>query len=144
MAATPVVVVLVVTLVSGPGGRPAVAVDSPLDLQQFEGAALVAYQVAFAVSITVFLMSAASLLMRFRRARGVERQQLRWVAFATVVVSLLSLANLAALALGAYAWLRSSEVSTRRSCRQRSARRSCATGCTTWTASSAARSPTGC
>jgi peptidoglycan/LPS O-acetylase OafA/YrhL len=41
--------------------------------------------------------------MRFRRARGVERQQLRWVAFATVVVSLLSLANLAALALGAYA-----------------------------------------
>jgi hypothetical protein len=103
MAATPVVVVLVVTLVSGPGGRPAVAVDSPLDLQQFEGAALVAYQVAFAVSITVFLMSAASLLMRFRRARGVERQQLRWVAFATVVVSLLSLANLAALALGAYA-----------------------------------------
>jgi peptidoglycan/LPS O-acetylase OafA/YrhL len=42
-------------------------------------------------------------VVRFRRARGVERQQLRWVALATVLVALLAVVNLAALALGAYA-----------------------------------------
>jgi hypothetical protein len=46
--------------------------------------------------------AAASLVIRFRRARGIERQQLRWVAFATVIVSLLSMVNLITLALGAY------------------------------------------
>jgi hypothetical protein len=39
---------------------------------------------------------------RFRRAGGVERQQLRWVALATVLIALLAVVNLAALALGAY------------------------------------------
>jgi peptidoglycan/LPS O-acetylase OafA/YrhL len=47
-------------------------------------------------------VAAASLVGRFRRARGVERQQLRWVALATVLVALLGAVNLAALALGAY------------------------------------------
>jgi hypothetical protein len=40
-------------------------------------------------------------VVRFRRARGVERQQLRWVALGTVLVALLAVAHLAALALGA-------------------------------------------
>jgi hypothetical protein len=102
-AATPVVLLLVVTLGSRPGDRVAQAVDSPLDLQAFHGGLLVAYQVAFAVVIIAFVAAAASLMVRFRRARGVERQQLRWVALGTAVVALLSVANLATLALGAYA-----------------------------------------
>ena len=102
-AATPVVLLLVVTLGSRPGDRAAQAVDSPLDLQAFDGGLLVAYQLAFAVAIIAFVVAAASLVARFRRARGVERQQLRWVALGTVVVALLALVNLAALALGAYA-----------------------------------------
>jgi hypothetical protein len=45
----------------------------------------------------------ASLVVRYRRARGIERQQLRWVALGTVVVALLAVVNLASLTLGAYA-----------------------------------------
>jgi hypothetical protein len=102
-AATPVVLLLVLTLYPRPGDRVAQAVDSPLDLQAFDGGLLVTYQVVFAVVIIAFMVAAASLVVRFRRARGSERQQLRWVALGTVVVALLAVVNLAALALGAYA-----------------------------------------
>jgi hypothetical protein len=101
-AATPVALLLVVTLTSRPGERLAQAVDSPLDLDPFDGVLLVAYQAAFAVAITAFVVAAASLVVRFRRARGTERRQLQWVALGTVVIALLSLAVLAALALGAF------------------------------------------
>jgi hypothetical protein len=101
--ATPVALLLVVTLEPKPGDRLAQAADSPLDLRALDGALLVAYQAAFAVTIIAFVVAAASLVVRFRRARGIERQQLRWVALATVVVALLSVAHLAALALGAFA-----------------------------------------
>jgi hypothetical protein len=102
-AATPVALLLVVTLMPRPSDRPAQAVDSPLDLHTLDGGPLVAYQAAFAVAIIAVVVAAASLVVRFRRARGIERQQLRWVTLATVVVSLLSVVVLAALALGAYA-----------------------------------------
>jgi hypothetical protein len=59
--------------------------------------------VASAVIIVAFVGAAGSLVGRFRPARGVERQQLRWVALATVLIALLAVVNLAALALGAYA-----------------------------------------
>jgi hypothetical protein len=55
------------------------------------------------VAIIAVVVAAVSLVVRFRRARGIERQQLRWVTVATVVVSLLSVVVLAALALGAFA-----------------------------------------
>ena len=61
--------------------------------------------VAGLVVLVALVVAAGSLMLRFRRARAVERQQLRWLAWG---------------------------------------RRSCATGCTTWTASSAAPSPTAC
>jgi hypothetical protein len=102
-AATPVALLLAVTLLPKPGDRLAQALSSPLDLRALDGGLLVAYQAAFAVTITAFVMAAASLVGRFRRARGIERQQLRWVALATVLVALLGVVHLAALALGAYA-----------------------------------------
>jgi peptidoglycan/LPS O-acetylase OafA/YrhL len=86
----------------GPDGRLIEAVDSPLDLRALDGGLLVAYQAASAVIIIAFVAAAGSLVGRFRRARGIERQQLRWVALATVVIALLAVVNLAALALGAY------------------------------------------
>jgi hypothetical protein len=103
LAAAPVVLLGVVTLSPGPGDRLIEAVDSPLDLRALDGGLLVAYQAAIAVVITAFVAAAWSLVGRFRRARGVEREQLRWVALATVLIALLAVVNLAALALGAYA-----------------------------------------
>jgi N-terminal 7TM region of histidine kinase len=102
-AATPAALLLVVTLAPRPTDRLVEAVDSPLDLQAFDGGLLVAYLAAFTVLIIAFVVAAASLVVRFRRARGIKRQQLRWVALATVVVALLSVVHLAALTLGAYA-----------------------------------------
>ena len=103
LAATPVVLLGVITLSPGPGDRLIEAVDSPLDLRALDGGLLVAYQAAAAVIIIVFVAAAWSLVGRFRRARGVERQQLRWVALATVIIAMLAVVNLAQLALGAYA-----------------------------------------
>jgi len=57
-------------------------------------AVLVTYQVAFAVTNLAVVVAAGSLVVRFRRAQGVERQQLRWVSLAAVVI-------IAALAIGA-------------------------------------------
>ncbi|HKP99121.1 MAG TPA: hypothetical protein VJ735_02230 [Actinomycetes bacterium] len=102
-AATPVTLLLVVTVLARSADRPAKAVDSPLDLGALDGGLLAAYLAAFAVAITTTLMATASLVVRFRRARGVERQQLRWVALGTVLVALLAVVHLTALALGAYA-----------------------------------------
>jgi len=102
LAATPVVLLGVVTLSPGPGDRLIEAVDSPLDLRALDGGLLVAYQAA-SVVIIAFVAAAWSLVGRFRRARGIERQQLRWVALATVLIAMLAVVNLATLALGAYA-----------------------------------------
>jgi hypothetical protein len=103
IAATPVALLLVVTVLAWSADRPAQAVDSPLDLGAFDGGLLAAYLAAFAIGITTTVMAAASLMVRFRRARGVERQQLRWVALGTVLVVLLAIVHLTALTLGAYA-----------------------------------------
>lgn len=102
-AATPIALLLVVTLMHRAGDRPVQAVESPLDLRAFDGVLLVAYRAAFTVAIIAGVVAAASLVGRFRRARGIERQQLQWVVLAMVVASLLSVVVLAALALGAFA-----------------------------------------
>ena len=103
-AAAPVLLLAAVTLLPRPAGRHAQPLSSPLDLQTLDGGLLAAYVTAFAVVISAVLVAAASLVLRFRRARGVERQQLRWVALATVLVAVNAAIDLAALALGAY-WL---------------------------------------
>ena len=103
-AATPVLLLAAVTLLPRPAGRHAQPLSSPLDLQALDGGLLAAYVTAFAVVISAVVVAAASLVLRFRRARGVERQQLRWVALATVLVAVNAAVDLAALALGAY-WL---------------------------------------
>jgi hypothetical protein len=102
-AATPVALLLVVTVLVRSADRPARAVDSPLDLGALDGGLLAAYLAGFAIGITTTVIATASLVVRFRRARGVERQQLRWVALGTVLVALLAIVHLTALALGAYA-----------------------------------------
>jgi uncharacterized membrane protein YhaH (DUF805 family) len=99
--AAPVVCLLAIVVAprsAGPGVR---APDNPLDLTGLGGALLVVYQLAFAVTNVAVLVGGASLVVRFRRARGAEPQQLRWVALAAALTVFGPLAILAAFAVGA-------------------------------------------
>jgi hypothetical protein len=53
------------------------------------------------VVVAALLVGAGSLVGRFRRARGTERQQLRWLALAAALAALALLVALAALVLDA-------------------------------------------
>jgi hypothetical protein len=56
--------------------------------------------VAFAVVVASVLVGAVSLLLRFRRARGIERLQLRWLALAAALAGCLLLVTLVTGYLG--------------------------------------------
>ncbi len=101
MVAAPVVLLVVVTLAGGPLDPRYQAVGGPFDFRGFSGVVLVASQVALAVTVLAVVVAAGSLVVRFRRARGVERLQLRWVAVAAALVSLAGVVVLASLGLGA-------------------------------------------
>jgi hypothetical protein len=92
MAATPAVLLLVVPLAPGPFDPRYQAVDGPLDFHGMGGALLVANQVALAASILAVVAGAGSLAVRVRRARGTERQQLRWVLLAAALTGVAVLA----------------------------------------------------
>ena len=96
----PVVSLLAIVLASPTFDQAARAPDNPFDLTGLGGALQVVYQLAFAVTNLAVVVGAGSLVVRFRRARGTERQQLRWVALAAALTLLGSLLLLAAFALG--------------------------------------------
>jgi hypothetical protein len=97
----PVVNLLVIVLAPRSFDAGSRTPDNPFDLTGLGGAVLVVYQVTFAVTNLAVVVGAASLVVRFRRARGTERQQLQWVALAAALTVLGSLAVLTALAVGA-------------------------------------------
>ena len=101
MAAAPVVSLLAITLAPRPFGQPYQATENPFDISGLDGALLVIYQLAFAVANLAVVVGAGSLVLRFRRARGIERQQLRWVALAAAIALLGSVVLLAVSAVGA-------------------------------------------
>ena len=90
--------------------------------------------------LALLVGAAASVIVRFRRSRGDERQQLKWMAYAVVVmvVSRRALDRSSAATSGDLAVRRDD----RRSSRSRSASRCSATGSTRSTASSRGRSST--
>jgi len=97
----PVVSLLVIVLAPrsfDPGSR---TPENPFDLTGLGGALLVVYQLTFAVTNLAVVVGAGSLVVRFRRAGGTERQQLQWVALAAALTVLGSLVVLAAVAVGA-------------------------------------------
>jgi hypothetical protein len=75
-------------------------VDNPLDLRPFDGALLAANRAALAVTVLGILVGAGSLVVRFRRARGIERQQLRWVVLAAALTGVVMLASVVLVAAG--------------------------------------------
>jgi hypothetical protein len=100
MAVTPVVLVLVVSLVGGPVDPRYQALGGPFDLRGLDGVLLAANRTALAVTVVGLAAAAASLVGRFRHARGVERLQLRWVALAAVLVGLGAVGVLFSLVVG--------------------------------------------
>jgi hypothetical protein len=85
MAAGPAL--FLVTLAVGPGLviAPYDAVIDPVGDPALTGAVRAAIAVAIAMAAGGLVAGAWSLVLRFRRATGVERQQLRWVAFAAAL-----------------------------------------------------------
>jgi len=75
----------------------------PFDLRGQGGVLLVVNQLALAVTTLAVVVGATSLVVRFRRARGVERQQLRWVAWAAALAVLGAVVALGGVAVGATA-----------------------------------------
>jgi hypothetical protein len=100
MAATPVVLVLVVTLAGGPVDPRYQALNGPFDLRGLDGVLVAANRTALAVTVVGLVAAAVSLVGRFRHARGVERLQLRWLALAAVLVGLGAVGVLFSLAVG--------------------------------------------
>jgi signal transduction histidine kinase len=86
-AAVPVVSLLAMILASQPIDQPDQGLEGPVALMG-PAALPVGFQLAFAVANLAVVVGAASLVVRFGRARGTERQQLRWVALAAVPVAL--------------------------------------------------------
>jgi two-component system NarL family sensor kinase len=100
-AAAPVISLAAITLAPQSFDQPYQPAENPLDLSGLGGVLLVIYRLAFAVANLAVVVGAASLLVRFRHARGTERLQLRWVALAAVLVLLGSVVALVASAMGA-------------------------------------------
>ena len=81
-AAAAAPVVGLVSLALGPFGESGGSAANPLAVAALAGPLLVVRTVSFAVAGLAIPLAAWSLVVRFRRARGVERQQLRWLALA--------------------------------------------------------------
>jgi hypothetical protein len=63
--------------------------ENPLGLERAGWVLDLLAQVAFAVIAAAVFAAAGSLILRWRRARGVERQQLKWLAYAAAMLMLL-------------------------------------------------------
>jgi cytochrome b subunit of formate dehydrogenase len=102
-AAATVILLVGLALASGPLDPQYQVVGGPFELRGQGGVLLVVNQLALAFSTLAVVVGAASLVVRFRRARGVERQQLRWVASAAALAVPGAVVALGGLAVGATA-----------------------------------------
>jgi hypothetical protein len=98
MAGALAVLVLAMPLAPRPPEERYRAVDNPFDLRPFDGALLLANRALLAVTVLGVLVGAGSLVVRFRRARGIERQQLRWVVLAAALTGVGMLASVVLVA----------------------------------------------
>jgi hypothetical protein len=69
---------------------------NPLGLQQAEAAFKLLIGIAFPIGALLAVLSVASMVVRFRQSRGVERQQLKWFTYAATLVTLVWLVFFAA------------------------------------------------
>src|SRR5512132_1070980 len=84
LAAT-IILLLGLAVASGPLDPKYQVLGGPFELHGQGGVLLVVNQLALAFTTLAVVVGAGSLVVRFRRAGGVERQQLRWVAWAAAL-----------------------------------------------------------
>ena len=101
MIAVPVLLLVAVTLAPGSVDPSVQVVGGPFEFDGLGGVLLVVNQLALAFTTLAVVVCAWSLVVRFRRASGVERQQLRWVAVAAALLVVVAGAALVGLAMGA-------------------------------------------
>jgi len=93
-----VAVVGIVAFVVGAGfGAPTIGdsdVPNPFAVQGSLGEALGALQEAFPLVIVAALLALVSVVARFRRSRGIEREQIKWVLYAAALVGVGLMAQL--------------------------------------------------
>jgi hypothetical protein len=70
-----------------PAPLPAIGIPNPLGRSDFAVETLLLAGIGFVLLALSSLLSALSLLLRYRRSSGIERQQIKWVAFASVLVA---------------------------------------------------------
>jgi hypothetical protein len=99
-ASTMAVLLVAATIAPGSIDPRMLAEEGPQDLRTFGGALLVVNLAAQAVGILIILAGAGSLVTRFRHARGVERQQLRWVGLAAALTGVAMLVVAVLIAVG--------------------------------------------
>jgi hypothetical protein len=83
-----------------PLDTPYQATPNPLALPTLAGLLRPVSDVAWIVAVLGLPVASGSLLLRFRRARGAERQQLRWLALAAALAVAVVALTVLALALG--------------------------------------------
>jgi hypothetical protein len=101
--AAAVILLVGLAVASGPLDPRYQLLGGPFELRGQGGVLLVVNQLALAFTTLAVVVGAGSLVVRFRRARGVERQQLRWVAAAAVLALVGAVVALGGLAVGATA-----------------------------------------
>jgi hypothetical protein len=84
------------------GTAPFQSAPNPLEVPALNGPLEVVEALSFALTGLAVPVGAWSLLLRFRRARGVERQQLRWVALAAALTAVIALVLAVMLVTGAW------------------------------------------
>jgi hypothetical protein len=94
---------LLVALTVGPGLviPPYESAVDPVAVPALAGAVRLTIAAAFVLTVGGLAVGAWSLVVRFGHARGIERQQLRWIAFAAAVTGVAAAVVLAGMALGA-------------------------------------------
>jgi hypothetical protein len=103
MVAVPLLLLVAVTLAPGSVEPYHQVVGGPFEFGGLGGPLLVVNQLALAFTTLAVVVCAGSLVLRFRRAAGVERQQLRWVAVAAGLLVPAAGLALGGLAVGATA-----------------------------------------
>jgi hypothetical protein len=102
-AAAAAILVVALAVARGPLDPRYQVLGGPFDLRGQGGMLLVVNQLALAVTTLAVVVGGGSLVVRFRRAQGVERQQLRWVAWAAALAVLGAVVALGGFAVGASA-----------------------------------------